>query len=464
MRARTPIVVAVALAAVAAIVLYLGTGAPARRVSRWCATQLSAISDAHIRPEFAFETITYQPPRTVTLTEVRLISEGEPIVTMDSVEIQFTEIPKRGRPIVMETLVFTDPAVRLIPNGKGGLLGFDDFLRRDRGQTRPDGGSTKLSEVLAINTISLVSGSVSFEPRGRPPMVLRPLSMDLTRKPAADESGGTGWYAFEAQATLDPLVLLHADAQFNIDNGDLKIDPLILQTELRSRQYSVFTPAIQEFLQTYEIVGTLDGSLSGLIALGDHSRSDFDFELHLADGHARISGFELPLSRLDIYADYQHLLLSFPKMVGQVFGGQARAEARFDFGQLSSPFWLQGSGSDLLLESLLSYETEPDTRPSGELSVQIVMIGQLDHFPDSLEGSGSGTVESGHLPMVSRMRTELDVENGREGDDRATGEFMLTSDRFEFENFAISGGNLAILGRGDVYYDGRLDLQVEARP
>ena len=162
---RKLVVVALLLAAVAGIGWFFLAGPGSRHVSRWCASQISAIVDAHVQPDFAFDSFSYRMPKTITLRGVRLVAGGESIVTVDSIEIVLARVPRRGEPIVIERVTLEKPVVRLIPTGTGSLLGFGDFVKPGEGAMLADGGSTRLSDVLAIDTIRLVRPDSRW-PRG----------------------------------------------------------------------------------------------------------------------------------------------------------------------------------------------------------------------------------------------------------------------------------------------------------
>lgn len=277
--------------------------------------------------------------------------------------------------------------MRFLPQTDGSLLGLDDFIAPGEGTILPGGGSTRLTDVLDIKTISITDGSVSYEPPGRPPMVLTPLTFDLNRKTA--QTCDPGWYAFEVEATLDPVVELHADARLNLNNGDLDLQPLTVHTRLEAAQYTVFTPSIQEVLRRFQIVGTLDAGLTGLVGLGDISRSDFGFDVHLADARAVFGDNEIPVETFDLTARYG---------------------------------------------------------------------------PEGLSGAGRVSVRNARLPIVSAFQNVLKINKTHGATDRADGAFELYGDRVRFTDFNIVGRWVAIKGKGNVFFDNRLDLRVNAGP
>ncbi|MHC4422248.1 MAG: hypothetical protein ACYS1E_16845, partial [Planctomycetota bacterium] len=189
------------------------------RLEQWCGGQLQAIANDHLGPELSFGTLDYTYPRTVTLAPVRLTAEGQAIIEADSIRIDFAEVPRVGRPVVIEAAVFDRPVVRLIEQADGSLLGFSDFVKTDGGRDLADGGSTRLSDVLAIAKLQVTGGAVSYEPSDGPPMRLRPLTFELDHERSA--AAEAGWYGFDARLALDPVVRLDIDAQLNLDTAEL---------------------------------------------------------------------------------------------------------------------------------------------------------------------------------------------------------------------------------------------------
>lgn len=428
------------------------------RLGPWCARQISAIVDAHLRPDFEFDSIAYQPPATVTLGGVRLSDKGTPIIRVDSVRIELAEVPRRGRPLLFKDVAFDNPVVRLIPGADGSLLGFSDLVKPGAGGKLADGGSTNLTDVLRIETIRITGGALSYEPPGEPAMVLKPLTVDLERHAGADP----GWYAFDFDAALDPVVQLQAKtARLNLDNGDLDLQPLTLQTKLTEQQYKVFTPSIQKLLAAHQIVGDLEGSLKGTVGLGDTSRSDFDFRLSLMGGRAVFGGFEVPIDALAIDASYRGQRLELSRVQGDVFNGHADASAWIDFGRDGSPLWTEARGTALMLQDLM--QVKQDKEPvSGDVTFNVELTGKLDELPASLSGSGKCSVENGRLALVSLFQNVLRIGKKHEFKDRANGTFTIGGQGVAWEDFEIVGQWVAVKGKGDVRYDGTLDLEVNA--
>ncbi len=474
MRTRTLVVGALLLALAGGVGWVAMTGQGRRllttgktHVEDWVAAQLSAIVDDHIRPDFVFDSLIYQPPNTVTLKGVRLSEGRVSIVEVESIRIELARIPQRGEPIVLENVVFQTPVVHLIPRTDGSLLGFSDFVKPGKGATRPDGGSTRLTDVLAIRTIRISAGAVSYEPPSRPPMVLRPLTFDLSRAEAATDSAPVadpGWYAFAADATLDPVVAIHADARLNVNNGDLDLQPLTVRTALQPQQYQVFTPSIQELLKEYQVSGSLNGRLTGVVGLGDMSRSAFDVAVHLAEARGVVREYEIPVKRLDVAARYSSGVLDVTSVDAEAFQGTAQLSGKLSFAEPGSRFEVQGRGQNMQLQDLMHDAENPDADFRGEVSFNVSISGSMNDPRQTLTGQGHASIAKGRLALVEIFRRELLKRGVHNATDRAEADFVLSSDRVTLSNLQVVGNLIGIRGGGDAYYDGRLDMLVNAGP
>jgi len=456
------VVIAVTLAGLGWVVV-VGAGKGKLTIEAWCSKQLLALANDHLNPTLHFERLVYTFPQTVTLTKVTLAENNVVVIGADSITIEFAGKPKPGEPLVFQSVEFQSPMVRLIKQEDGTLLGITDLVKSDgTGSVKQDGGSTRLSDVLKIKTIRVVSGGLSYEPTAKPRMVLQPLTFELqrARQAARDESG---WYAFTASLTLDPVAELETIARLNLDNGDLDLSNLTLDMSLTESSYQVFTPDIQQFLRENQIVGTLHGSLNGLIGLDNMSKTSLSFQVNLRDARTVISGYEIPIETLDLDATYSQSVLDLTKITGQVFNGQMELSARFDFSQ-GGVFEASLDGRDLKLEDAMHYDEQSSADYTGDVTINVAASGTLDDLAGTLTGEGTAQVANGRIVLVDMFRSELKEKGDRHQADSAEVTFELTGDRIHYSKAVVLGGLVGIRGSGDQYYDGRLNFIVNAGP
>ena len=433
-----------------------------QNVESWCAGQLLAIAADHLNPTLHFDALVYKFPKTAQLTNVTLAQDNIVVISADAITIEFAGIPAPGKPLVIQKLDLLKAKVRLLAQPDGSLLGLTNLVKSDGGTVSDDGGSTRLSDVLAITTIRLQDGSVSYEPPDQPAMVLHPLTFDLNSKTDKGGTDDSGWYAFEATTTLDPVAEIATSARLSLDNGDLDFDTFTLDLSLTPSQYQIFTPNIQQFLSDYQIVGTMTGSMEGRIGLGELARTSLGFHVRLDDARADIDGIEIPVKTLDLDGSYRQNVLAFPKISAEAFQGELEVSARFDYGAPGSPFEAQLDGQDLKLEDTMAYEDMPSTDYTGDVTLTVKASGLSDDMPGTLTGGGEISVANGRFVIVELFDRTLKKEGEHKKTDRAEMTFELLSDRVHFSKILILGNLVGIKGDGDIYYDGRLNAVVSA--
>ncbi|MHC4082661.1 MAG: AsmA family protein [Planctomycetota bacterium] len=436
-------------------------------LEQWCGRQLQAIANDHLGPTLSFDTLDYTYPRTVTLTPVRLTADSVSIITADSIRIDFAEVPRVGRPVMIESAVFDRPVVRLLEQADGSLLGFSDFVKSDGGRELDDGGSTRLSDVLAITRLQVDEGALSYEPAGGPPMHLRPLTFELDhqRPPAGDAVAEAGWYDFDVMLALRPVVRLDLDARLNLDTAVLDIASAVVSTSLTPAQYEVFTPELQDFLRQYAIVGDLEWRLSGQVPLRDTARSAIETRLRLTDASVSFGEYVLPTESMQLSARLSEGLLDVHEWSIKSLGGTA--ELTFQVwlaGPQTGTFEGQGAGQNIRLEQALKYEEGVEPRLRGDGSFQVQARGSFDELAGSFGGSGDVSIRDGHLLLVDLFRGVLGITGRREDKDYATADFELTPDRVRWSKIKVGGGAIGIAGDGDLFYDGRLDMLFNVGP
>ncbi|MHC5007330.1 MAG: AsmA family protein [Planctomycetota bacterium] len=437
------------------------------RVERWCGRQLQAIANDHLGPTLSFDTLDYDYPRTVTLTPVRLTADGVSIITADSIRIDFAEIPGAGRPVVIEAAVFDRPVVRLIEQADGSLLGFADFVKTGGGQSRPDGGSTRLSDVLDITKLQVADGALSFEPLDGPPMRLRPLTFELDHQPhpAGGAAADAGWYAFDVTMAVEPVVRLDVDARLNLDSVLLDVASAVVNTSLTTAQYEVFTPEIQDFLRQYGIVGDLHWTLSGQVPLRDTASSAIETQLRLNDASVSFGEYVLPVETLHLLAKLSEGLLDVHECSIESLGGTAQSTFQLRVaGPQSGAFEVQGEGQNIRLEQALQYEEGVEARLRGNGTFQVEARGSFEDLDASFGGQGDIAIREARLQLVDLFRGALGIKGRRQDKDYATADFELTPDRVRWSHIKVGGNAIGINGDGDLFYDGRLDCLFNVGP
>ena len=435
-------------------------------IERWCGEQLLAIANDHLGPRLDFKSLDYQRPTTVWLYDLTLTSGDVTFIRADSVRVEFAQVPRPGRPIVISEVALERPVVRLIEQHDGSLAGFRGFVASEGGRVLPDGGSTRLSDVLAIKEILIVAGSLSYEPLDGPHMRLSPLSFHCRQAPGTAEAG---WYALEAQLKLDPVARLDIDAFLNVDTAELKLSDLRLATILRPSTYEVFTPQIQAILRRHEIQGTLSLRASGLVPLRDPKRSALDLNWDLTDGRVTFGEYVLPLEALRLAIRLDGGDLNISNATIKALGGTMELTGSLALdGPDAGRFEIAGHGEGLRLEQTIRTPSGAEPKYAGEIRFSTEATGMLGDLSGTLVGQGDVSVRDGRLRIIRVFDKLLAVgsplSKKRAGADRGSLNFELAGDRVHLTEVHVVGGSIGVRGRGEIFYDGRLNLRFTAGP
>ena len=135
LKATVLIVVGLVLAAVGIVAwLVIDAGREgSNRLEDWIGGRLKAAAGNYLKPRLEFTSLDYRYPRTAVLHDFAMMATGEsgeavPILAAGEVEIEFTEIPRAGRPIRIRQIDLRRPEVQLVQLPEDRLLGFGDLL------------------------------------------------------------------------------------------------------------------------------------------------------------------------------------------------------------------------------------------------------------------------------------------------------------------------------------------------
>lgn len=433
-------------------------------VERWCAGQLQRIADDLLGPKLEFKTLKLKLPATVTLTEVTLTSDGVAFMRMGSMKLEFRETPKQGQPLIIKSATFIDPEVRLIEQADGDLLGFSGFVKSTDGEAYDDGGSSKPSDIFAIRQIGISNGVFEWVPAGYDnPMRFEQLSMDLQTDSNADRPG---WYDFDATIERPPVIELSWDGGINIDTGDLDFHDVTLRASLDEDQYGTLTPQIQQFLRRHQIVGELVLHVTGRVPLNDGAGADLTFDASLQNSNATVGEYQFPVESAQMQATLREMRFAFDPLTINAFSGRIESSGFFRFDDLE-PFQIRAKAVDVLLQQMLSPAASEDSKFAGKMDMTLEVNGNNTDVANTLYGEGEITLQEAKLvniPMFNALANAMKLTSAQRdaGTDSANAQFTLKGDRATVDKGDVQGTAIAGRGRGDIYYDGRLDLKVNA--
>ncbi|MDY7109915.1 MAG: AsmA-like C-terminal region-containing protein [Planctomycetota bacterium] len=458
------IVLILCILAVAAGLLLWNTGRLGTTgVEQWVGRQILAIANDALRPKLSFQTLDYEYPATATLHEVRLTDDETPFVTATSMRIVFTERPRRGRPIVIETIELTEPVVELRQRPDGSMVGFSDFIESTEGRTRADGGSTRPSDVFAIRTLRIIDGVFVYATPDDQAMRLDEITFDLTSSPDSEQ----GWYALDALLERAPVFTLALDGRLNIDTASLDLADTTLDVHLQPEQYELLPPQLQKTLNQHDIRGVLSMGLSGMMPLADPMSGDLDLHLLLTEARIAFGEYMLPIQSLETMARLEEQTIHIEPLVIAGLGGTLQAT-----GDLRP---VRGWGADLQLdargvriEQALRDTGEQPPRFAGRVDLDGELSGELADPAQSLAGTGVLQVTEArlvNLPVVGGLvRTVSGGKANGAGKDRLRADLQLAKGETRFRDIELLSAAVAARGEGEIGFDGRIDFTFNAGP
>ena len=144
----------------------LGKGSSA--LEQWCGKQIERIAADLLRPTLRIEGFDYVYPKTLILEGVTLVDGDVTCLETPRMQLVFRDIPRLGKPIVIDTVALDAPVFRLVVRGDGTIAGFSNMVgvRAPRNTLSPIPGRRGRS-VLGRPTASLLCWERMRCPRDR---------------------------------------------------------------------------------------------------------------------------------------------------------------------------------------------------------------------------------------------------------------------------------------------------------
>lgn len=260
--------VLLAIAAMTTSVIWRTVGsAGTSGLENWIGRQIVGVLQNYITPQIAFESLDYQAPATVIIQPLTLTADGQPMITVQRIELTLAERPRRGEPIQIERIHLTRPQVNFVRNDAGDFIGWSNFVRSSP-QTTPTTPAThtRFSDILVLRRVEIDNGTLLYDDADptTAPMTLPGISVALNTAPEPDQPG---WYALDGSMGRPELFELDLTSRVNVNTSVLDISALTFSAGLTEDAYGSFPPALQNSLRTHNIQGHLRLTLAGHLPL-----------------------------------------------------------------------------------------------------------------------------------------------------------------------------------------------------
>lgn len=465
--------IALAAALVAALWWYIGR-AGSTPLERWIGRQLVAAIEQHISPRVVFSDLDYLAPLTIVIDDLALLNGEERILAVHRATLSLAEIPKEGRPIQIREIDLDRPILRFVANEAGRMSGWSGFARTHglitsaASKPAPDADSPRLSDLLVLRQASIRKGRILYDAgEGHPAMILPGIELFLATPPAANADG---WYECDGHLDRTPQMSLRFDTRVNINTGDLILQSVRLDASLDEATYNTMPPAVQRFLADRNIRGRLTLTAKGNVPLAHPLDTTIDVEADFDRVYFTLGETAWPAERIDLdvsLADRRLRTLCEARLLGGA--ANIRTGLQLDGDRAFDAQWL---ATGIRLEETLRIAQGRAPKYSGRTNLQGRVQGTMGPV---VSASGAGRVEITEgvliaLPILAELHALIGgprpAEDGttKGGTDHATLDFRVTPTHLDVTDIEVVSTLAAMKGSGRIYYDGRLDLLVNAGP
>ncbi|MEM0984440.1 MAG: AsmA-like C-terminal region-containing protein [Planctomycetota bacterium] len=447
--------------------------------------QLLRIVNSHTVPQFAFETLDYTAPTTVTLGNATMTApDGFRIIEVGTLEVTLSEQPIEGEPLHIARIRAVDGVVRLQIAEGGGLRGFEPFVKPSLAEGEDElADDEKFSETLELEKIVLENIDLEYSSGpDQPPMQLDDIQIDwdIARTPEPGEDGapgGDGWYAIDLEAGREPGSEIALDGRINLDDNTAWVRSLAWSLALDSDAVASLPSSLQEFATTRGLAGRATFNASGTFPLTDPLSGSLDGSLEVEGLTADVGGTPLAVKmfRSTAVTEAGDLVLKTISM--GAFSGSINGDGRLGFRTESQRGNLSLILKDLDLGEIraLAASSRESGRSSGgvqgKLSGSVRTSFALDDPRRSLGGDAELRIREGRLlqlPIISSLAEAMDIGLQRDGNTTSDHTADITA-QLTPSAAVITKGNvvtnvLAARGTGPIEWTGALDLSVNAGP
>lgn len=476
-RRRTIVAAALALALALAAMFWV------RAVERWIAHELEAAAAMHLTPAFAFRTLSYSFPRTITLRDVRLASPDPDhpnrsidILSVDSITVELAEIPRPDQPFRMQRLELTRPRIDLVrlpvEGAADDLLGWSDLARSE-----PDAAAQaahapeKLSAIFEARTLTVEGASVRVASLDAlaPVMLLDGIGATLKL-----QAGGDGAYGLDFALAHSPALSMQLKGRYLADDERLSIESLTATAQVAREQDRFLTPALQQMIRERDISGALRVTANGALDFETPAASDLHARLELSGAHYAAGDFGVAIDRVAARVRLKGQTLIVEHLEVDASSGQAEATGELGL-EASSPGRFEFHGTDLQLERLLHGAGPSVAKPryTGRLDFKGGVHGRFSGLDPAVEGHGRLSLRNAKLarvPLLAEIDEALDraaeaaMLRQKVGHDSLSLEYTLDDGSIVLKKIRMNSRWYGLRGHGRIDTDARLDLDVDAGP
>ncbi len=429
-------------------------------------SQILAIVNSRLEPRLAFDDVTFDAPATARFTGVTLTAPGgDVILRAAGFSVSLAEPPVRGRPIRIERVTLSDGVVRLIGDGRGGLIGFSHMTRKKADPGAAGGGDPpqRLSDVLVLRHVALHEISVEYlADRAADPIRLDHISSSMDIHP-----DGPGWYTIALSSGRSPGLTLDLSGRVNLDTLDIEADTIDASIDAGPGTISTLPPPMSTLLEQAEVRGRLDATGSARFNARDPADGTMNVSVQGRSLHAAAGSYRIPIESLTIDADLEAGVVSVEPIRASLLGGALSGRAVLRLDETGLPVEASCDLRNIDLHEALREQN--DSGIAGILTANARARTTLSSPRASLVGEGEAAVSNGRLVMLPGLTQLSDLISGvginaATANHRGTAEFTLGPDGVTITRSEVVTNTLAARATGTIGFDHSLNLRVNAGP
>ena len=314
-------------------------------ISGFVVSQIEALAADNINPTLTVESASYRFPTTVNLNGVRLTKDETEILSVDTVSIKLTRYPFKAEQVRFGSFDLQTPVMNFLVDEKGGILGWDDFIKDDP-EDKDDDDSLDPSQQFAVEKITIKNATFVYEDQrtSKERMMLDGFNMDIDTT-RADESTLSplinqkisdsekddyhypviptteGWYHLETVIERAPLIEATLDVGFNINSLEIILREVAINTKLNDANVVVLPPQIQPFLREKNVEGDLSVRVIGFVDIDDPFKGPIKIDGSLTRASIGEDSARLEIPSLGAHGTIHSDVLTFDTINGTMLGG-----------------------------------------------------------------------------------------------------------------------------------------------
>ncbi len=455
-------------AAAGAFALYAWTGRQEESaIERWIGTQIAGVIESHLNCDASFGTLDYQAPTTVEITLMTMNRENQEFLGADRLLIELGEIPSLSKPIQIKRVEADGLRMYFKKAAGGGFVGWNGLVK-PKALADPEAieQGRRLSDVLVLRHVEVNDGSMIYDPAdGNDPMVLEGVEFAMNTTPAPNEPG---WYTLDCALGREGLSRVDFNGRINLDTAVLDIKTIDASIDIGPDRYATMPPAIQSLLRKHDVRGALKVNVSGRVPLKEFQNAELNVDAVLTDAFASADDYILPLEKLSVsakVADHAAAVAIDANIMDGVVA--CRANAGLDGPMPITATW---EFDGIQINRAQRASSDKSNQLAGKAYLSGQAFGRLSAWPASIDGSGNLRVDEGNLTFIPGVKelVRMVKPNAQFAQPsmkhRVTGQFALQSSAVSFEQLQVETDWLTARARGQVYYNGTLDMRVNAGP